>query len=677
MIYSRFPIPTITLLMLFFFLTNLTSVQSQSRGDTEWGEVSKEELRKTVYEIDSTANAILLFDKARIDFTSNFDFIIDRHVRVKLLDQEGFDHANINIGYWSDLDQQVSKIKARTYNIEDGKVTKTKMDDDAIFEENISDTYYETKFTLPNLKEGSVIEYQYRKILSNVHQIPNWEFQRDIPVLWSELDFTAPKMMQFVTFLQGNRSFYINNADTKNEIRHMTYNSNSSSYALSNRRTSGRFDMELTNYRWVMKDLPALKDVGYVKSIDNHRSKLWLQLKSVEVNPGQFEEQIGSWLTLVQGIREWTVFNKYLYKKTYFEDQLTEIVNEDHSDEENIETIFNFVQNAINWNGTLSIYTEESFDDILEKGEGTSAEINYTLIDMLNEAGFEAYPVIISTQNHGAVLDLFPIVDQFNTVIAAVKRGGNYLLMDARTNNLPYNLLPISDLNGAGLLIKEESHEWIPLNPPSDSKRTILGKINLDNEANLEGNISINSSGYLGLIDSKNNGEMGTKEYCESKLLETFQTSTIENVNKKSDFDTDHKFVLSADFSGEGPVQKIGDNIYLKPIINASFFQNPFLQPERDYPIYFDYPHKYQLLYHFQVPESYSIESLPKPVRYNLPNNMMSFTRVIQKQGNVISVLVSYSMNNTNYAAKGYPIIKEYMAKLDEFANEQIVLKKL
>lgn len=665
----------ISLVLISSLLTNLAI--AQSAGEIEWGEVSKKELQQSVYDIDSTANAVVLFDKATIDFNTNMNFIIRHHVRIKILNKEGFDHANINIGYWSDLDQKVNKVKARTYNLQNGKVEKFKMDDDAIFEENIADSYNETKFTLPNLKEGSVIEYKYEKILDNVNQIPNWEFQRDVPVLWSELKLTAPKMMQFVTFLQGAKPLDINTSETRSAIRTIIFDSNRSSGTFSSRRTSGRVKIELVDYRWVMNDLKPLKEVDYIRSIDNHRSKLWIQLKAIEVNPGQPEEQIGSWYTLVQRINDWTVYNRYLYKKTYFKDQLKSIVDPEKSDEQNIEAIYNFVQNAINWNGVYNLYTEEKFDNILEKGEGSSAEINYTLVEMLNEAGFDAYPVIISTRKHGAILDLFPLVSQFNTVVTAVTNGEEYLLMDARSKNMPYNLLPLEDLNGFGLLIKQDGHEWVPLKSPIQSKRSYMSIVTLDEEANLKGNMSISSSGYLGLFDSMNNNKMGTKEYCESKLLDSFQTTTIDSVDKNSNFKADLNFKLSAEFSGEGPAQRIGDNIYLKPIIHSSLFENPFLQPERELPIYFDYPHTYQLIYKFNIPENYTVESLPKSVKYDLPDNMMSFTRMVQKQGNQINILVNYSMNNTDYAAKGYSLIKEYMAKLDEYANVQIALKKL
>src|SRR5690606_34800525 len=99
--------------------------------------------------------------------------------------------------------EKISDITATTYNIENGKVTQVKLEKSAIFEENYDENHTLAKFTFPNIKEGSVITYSYTLESPYIYKYKDWEFQSDIPKLYSEYNTSIPANYEYNIKLVG------------------------------------------------------------------------------------------------------------------------------------------------------------------------------------------------------------------------------------------------------------------------------------------------------------------------------------------------------------------------------------------------------------------------------------------------------------------------------------------
>src|SRR5690606_29749619 len=89
--------------------------------------------------------------------------ITDVHERIKIYNKEGFDYATKIISlYKNESDKEdVTSLKGFTYNVINEKVENTKLEKEGIFNSLVSKFYHQKKFTMPNIKEGSVIEFKY------------------------------------------------------------------------------------------------------------------------------------------------------------------------------------------------------------------------------------------------------------------------------------------------------------------------------------------------------------------------------------------------------------------------------------------------------------------------------------------------------------------------------------
>lgn len=93
--------------------------------------------------------------------------------------------------------ENVNSVKGFTYNLEGGKVQKDRLNNSAVFDEQTSEYWFAKKFTMPNVKEGSVIDVSYTITSDFVCNLRDWEFQHSIPVVWSEYRARIPEYFDY------------------------------------------------------------------------------------------------------------------------------------------------------------------------------------------------------------------------------------------------------------------------------------------------------------------------------------------------------------------------------------------------------------------------------------------------------------------------------------------------
>lgn len=77
-------------------------------------------------------------------------------------------------------------VSGRTHTLVGGNVETTELAQEALFLEQKTASMGVGKFTLPNVREGSVVEFSYSVRSDFLFTLNDWDFQRAIPVRWSE-----------------------------------------------------------------------------------------------------------------------------------------------------------------------------------------------------------------------------------------------------------------------------------------------------------------------------------------------------------------------------------------------------------------------------------------------------------------------------------------------------------
>lgn len=194
----------LSFLIIFFLL--YSNLLFSKKDPIRYGKISNFERNIQKTNLDPNADAIILCDFGEINFSGN-SVEITRHTRIKILNQNGLDEANIILPYISkDNREQIFKVKAQTININsEGNLEKIKVKKGQIFTIDVNDILMEKRFTFPGVKPGSIIEYQYTKITKKVVTLEKWIFQNKLPTLKSHLNVVLGNNLDFKIVYNGNR----------------------------------------------------------------------------------------------------------------------------------------------------------------------------------------------------------------------------------------------------------------------------------------------------------------------------------------------------------------------------------------------------------------------------------------------------------------------------------------
>lgn len=648
------------------------------------GKVSVAELQQKIHPKDSSAAAAILYKrgKARIDYDQNTGFVtyLDVETRIKIYKKEGYNWANEAIWYYygTDFKEKVSVSDAVTYNLVGGKIEATKLKSDGVFDEAVSKFRSQKKITMPNVKEGSVIEFKY-SVRSPDVLIRDWDFQTSIPVNYSEFKTYVPEYFVFTPAQKGyvfpkvvsekaNKTFLINSKER--------YNTGGfGGGATQTEFYQDKIEYVETQTTYTAENFAAMKDESYVNNIENYMSSVSHELSMTRFPNKPIKQLSTDWNSVVKTIYDYEDFGPELNKTGYFEDDLKKLLAETKTPEEKIWAIFNHVKSNVKWNSYTGYSCDNGVKKAYKEKTGNIADINLMLTAMLRYSGLTANPVLVSTRSNG--IALFPNRTAFNYVIAAVETPSGYILLDASEKFSTPNILPLRVLNWKGRLIRKDgTSEMIDLMPEKASSDNVFMSYSIDSDGKVTGKTRRQYADYNAMITRNNINNLKEEEYLE-KLENKHNKIEISDYSKTNEHDVLLPIIETYSFTGNNLCELIGDKIYLNPMLFFTNDKNPFKQEVREYPVDFSYPFADKYNITIKIPEGFAVETLPAPAAVTMEDNLGAFKFNIASNGDTLQLSILHQINEAIVSAEKYDMLKEYYKTMIAKETEKIVLKRI
>ncbi|ALJ04937.1 transglutaminase [Pseudalgibacter alginicilyticus] len=665
-------------IILFFVFSFLANAQ-----DYRFGKVSEDELQETFNPLDSSASATYLYKYRktyfRYDHDEGFQLITDVHQRLKIYNQEGFNYATKEINlYKSGSNEEIfGYLKANTYNLIDGKIEDEKLDKDGVFKTERSKYYNQVKFTMPNIKEGCIVEFKYQIESPFYSLVDDYEFQNDIPIKKLEAEFEVPEFFKFKLNTKGFLPITPKTESKNDKIIFTNKTRGSASLYGGVQETSYQtnnldFTKSITYYE--LTDVPALKDEPYVNNIDNYRSSVKYELSYTEFPNAIPKYYATTWEDVVKKIYESSNFGLELERTGYFEDDIDVLIGSISDPATRAAIIYNFVKTKVKWNKYYGYYTDEGVRKAYKDQVGNVAEINLMLTAMLRYAGLDANPVLVSTRHHG--IPLFPTLDGYNYVISGIETPEGTVLLDATNKYSLPNILPFRALNWEGRIIRSNgSSAAVNLYPNQKSASTIIMMVTLAADGLLEGSIRTIKNDHSAMFYREQYNESNKEQFLE-KLENKYNGIEISDFTVANESDLLKPIMETYKFSLENQADVIGDKIYFSPLFFLRTKSNPFKLEFREFPVDFGYPQSSVYRISINLPQGYNVESLPDSKAFTLPDNMGTFTYQVVNVVGGLQLTVNEQINSSIISSQYYTALKEYFKQIIEKQNEQIVLTK-
>jgi len=645
--------------LLAILLISFQNILWSQNFNNDYGKVGSADMDMKSYPLDKTAEAVVISDIGTSYFeqtSDNFDLIYERTTRLKIFKEAGIKSANIEIPYYSqgEIDEIVYDIEACTYNITDGKFTFTNLDLKSCHDEKLNEYWHLKKFAMPNVKEGSVIEYRYKVRSQFLFNLRDWEFQWKIPVMYSKYVTKMIPFYQYTWLLQGATKF-----DSQKSYVEPGFESQ-----------YGNVKFNDMVYESTMKDIPAFKDEEYIASSEDYIIKMNFQLSKVTDTRGTSQNVMTTWPEMLKDIMKHEDFGGYSRKAEGLAPKIFDLKSFTLMPaQQKFDSILNYVKSNYKWNDMNGKYASKSPKAFMKDKLGNDADINLFTIGLLNAAGIKAYPVIISTRKNGKIKYDYPFSHFFNYVVILVDIDGKKILSDATLALSANNRIPEKCINDKGLIVQKDKVEWVGLQTliPSGVKKIFAIALS-DSTQNTS--IQSNTTEYLAL-DNRN--DFGTNIHSIKKhLLDKGYALVDSSIVVRNQNSIKDPYILK--YSITDRPEKVNNKIYVSPFLREGITENPLKQPTRNYPVDMIYPKKTSYFAEINIPDGFKVDYLP--VNDKINNDQFEFDYTTMVTDKKISVSMVYYFKLPVYEAPEYDKLKYYFNEIINKGSEKIVFVK-
>ena len=610
-------------------ITLLFSNQGNAKDKKmKFGKVSMDDLEMKVYAPDTSASAVILYESGVFDVINN-NFHILR--RIKILKKEGYSMANNEF-----QNSGKSSVRGITFNLENGNIVESKLERSSIFEERVWDYKYVLNVAMPDVKVGSVmdIEVTYRGFPFL------WFFQHSVPTVKSE-------------FILGETSYY-----TFREY------------------LGGFIQPEKAGFNhWIAEDIPAFIEEPYMNSSKNYLTRIEIELTESHIPGGRPMEYAYSWESV----------DKYLINSTFFGDALSapsnfinkyadEINAKATTDSDKVKLAVEKIKSITKWNKLNRVFhTSGSLPDMFKEDEMSSADINFMLIRLLQKLEINVVPLVMSTRDNGLLYPNYPSLWKLNYVLAYAMVDNKYIPLDATSEDLPYDMLPVRCLNYTGRVISQSTRIEADLFTDKKHSQRIFWDLALDNTMTLKGNFSYQKMGYAAYDFRKDFKKyLSQSDYVDNLMsrkngfiVSDFTIENIDSVNRP--------IVEKYNAEIEDAIIVIDNQAFFNMFLYEQINENPFKAEERRYPVDFIYGRATTGVVRLTLPENLTVAELPESASISLPDNAAKFTMMYQLDKNVLTLNYKLLINWTIFNETDYTMIRQFYGLVVDSQSKPVI----
>jgi hypothetical protein len=653
------------LLITIVFVGHVISTFGQENG-FEFGKVTYAELDMKRYDRDTTAAAVVLneFGEAYFDLESLNKIYLKYHIKIKILKEDGKEYADFEIPLRKSSSTRlevVRSIKAVSFNREGNSWKETPLQQKDIFNENFDKDWSTTKFAVPNVRVGSVIEVYYELETPFTYNFVPWQFQSDIPKVKSEFWAQYPAYYQYHITLKGFLPLTLNKTQVIKRCVGSTLPGASGA------------DCSLSKYG--MENVPAFKEEAFITAKSNFISAISFELEQITQQNGVVDKVTNEWKDAEHELKEHEMFGAQIKKaRNLYEEKAKAMRTAEPDPIALVKSIHDYCKNTFTWDGEFGFLTDKGVKKVQETSRGNVADINLTMLALLQEAGIYAEPVLLATRTRGQPIRLYPVLSDFNYVLVRVKVAEKYFFLDATSSLNTVGFVPEKCLNGQGRALGETS-DWIDLKP-NDKRRVVSDyKIKLNDAGAVTGSAVINHYGYAAVTQryqflSRDNINDYVKYRTEQWI--GLQTSEFAVENER---DLTKPFIEKFNLVLEDATSQ-ADVVYFAPFLFQRNDKNPFTAADRLYPVDFGAPVEYVYLLTFEFPSGYLPEEIPKPLALSLPNAGGRFLFNCTAFQDKLTISSNLSLNKPLYSSEEYHALREIYSRYIATLQSIVVLKK-
>jgi tetratricopeptide (TPR) repeat protein len=500
-----------------------------------------------------------------------------------------------------------------------------------------------------NLKVGDIIQVEGMASWNTVSELGN-HFG-----LSSYIPFPAPILSAKLEFLiPENQSLFYESHKLDGEPK------------VTNREDG------LTSYRWEYSNIP-------IPIADN------AMVDELEYYP----------VLRVSTTEDWGIIVDWYKAKTYqkldgnyiIDAILKDIIKEEMTDKQKIETIFNYISQNINYSSTSLLqsgYIPKDSDLTCSSKIGDCKDVATIMITMLRKIGIESYYVLVKVNEN--TQPFMPLEMEFNHAIVAYYLDGKISYSDPTTDFYPYYSLNEGDTEAWALLIKDGENKAfrLPANQIDSTKTfteyNVTAVLDEYNTLDLEVKTI-----YTGLVAGRwrSTMELESKDNLPNYIISSLGSSAFRNLELDDyAFDKTENISVPLEANYTFHAREFTDDV-----TGIYFMRLPFVKTvETDVAIYgsertnamdiktftFGQPHIQRIS--IKMNKNFAIKKLPKDINYDTKFGTYTLKLKQTAEGLYIERFVHFKQ--TRIEPTEFKAFKEFYLQLLKYDNLKVLLQQ-
>ncbi len=651
-------------LILSLLITGMCFTATAQQEILESPDSIRKYLLQDTYSIDSNASAIVLSEKGTSSLTNgNLIYKVERII--KILKSSAIDEiSTINISRYKYT--SVTQIKASTFNLENGQIIRQNLEKADIFKDKIQDNFSVVKFNLPGVKEASLVYYTFTITNPGNIYVPEWEFQSQVPKLYSCYEASIPKYIVHTPLIRSNEDFpEVKNESDLQQCKGCYY-------------TVDYGANLFVTKTMVRRNIPAFRQEAYMSSPDNYKERVKIHVSGV-ADRGYFVNIMNKWPDVI---------NKYFYENDFFgkqvfapnaflKNKIKLLTSEKNSDLEKAKSIYYFVRDSI----TLTPLNTEwgNVKNTFESRIGNGLNKNLLLAAMLRKAGLDCSPMIITPKTEEKLNAVYPDINLNLEILCKLNIDRKAYFLDPSEKYMPFGVLFPQYYNGYARTVQEKSTE-VTLNPRDIKDKTIIlvSATPSADGSNLEFKMDIQFGTYTALgIRSM----LAKDSTYFKKLSDTYVDNLDDNDSIKLEVKNKDNADLPLGLHSEGRIKMDAriDKVYLNLFFYKFADKNPFPDLERLFPIEFDYLKDLNYTFYLKLPESYSLDEIPQSKILKVgPDDRIQMTNMssFNEADKTFAFNSRLTFKEAVFNPEDYNDIRSFFEEMLKEQNKNIILTK-
>lgn len=596
--------------------------------------------------LKENANAVLRLDEARLEVISPSKYVLQVHQVVTVLSSEGSSHLRHSLGF--DKFYTVGDVTITMYNaigLPVKKYSKKDFEVEAAYDGfSLATDDKVMRLVTPAPSYPCTIDVQYEIKASSYIELPDW---------------------------------YINTNGTSTEVfRYIV----SVPEALGIRYRSANFDLDPSVqteankkvYTWEIKNIKAEKtQQGGFRPAS--------YFKRIEVAPNFFEyDNYGG------NFSSWNDFGKWnfsLYQdKSFSEDrkrQVNALVANYTNTRDKVAALYDYLKTNVRYVSIqfgIGGYKPFAVKFVDDKKYGDCKALTNYMRYLLDAAGIKSYPALINAGNESPAVDpKFPS-SPFNHVILCVPNKADTIWLECTSNNLAAGFLGTFTENKNALVLTENGGV-LTRTPASKAENNLLSEYT---------EILINEQGGAkAMSKSFSTGDIA-QEFSEIKKMDiddqkeifinhfNYKAGDVFEIVSHKDSTSGHSMQMNFEFE-RWYAFKAGNKYFLPQKLNRIFYED-LKDEKRTIDYLFDYPYQKTDTTVIYLPKEFVAEELP--ASQEMKTGFADYKKQVVTDAGKITIITSLSLKQHIISAEQYKTVQAFFAKVKEYEEQSIVIKK-